>query len=112
MTIRLACASTFTALGLACSSTTFARVVVYMPVPVIYAPPRPLDYPVPVDPVYVTAPPPAAVAVALPVVASTPASPVKPMPMYTNVVVPAPTNYSVVPAPVVVYAQPLMAVPR
>lgn len=39
MTIRLACASTFTALGLACSSAALARVAAYAPVPVIYAPP-------------------------------------------------------------------------
>lgn len=80
MTIRLACASTFTALGLACSSTAFARMVVYMPVPVIYAPPRTVYRQMPVNPVLVTAPP--------------------------------PTNYAALPASTVIYAQPLIAVPR
>ena len=59
MTIRLVCASTVTAIGLACSSTAFARVVVYLPAAVVYAPPpRPVYYSVPVNPVYVVAPPP------------------------------------------------------
>ena len=67
MTIRLACASTFTAIGLACSCAACARVVVYLPATVVYAPPpRPLDYPEQVNPVYVSAPP-----VAVPVAATT-----------------------------------------
>jgi hypothetical protein len=36
----------------------------------------------------------------------------KRLPLYTTVVVPAPTNYAAVPAANVVYAQPVMAVPR
>lgn len=63
MTIRLACASTFTVLGLTCSSIAVARVVIYMPAPAIHAPP------------------------------------VKPLPMQTTVVVPAPTNHPVTPSP-------------
>jgi len=59
VTIRLACASTFTVLGLTCSSMAAARAVVYMPAPAIYAPP------------------------------------VKPLPMHTTIVVPAPTNHAV-----------------
>ena len=58
MTIRLACASTFTAIGLACSSAAYARVVVYLPANVVYAPPpRPVYCPVPINPMYVAAPP-------------------------------------------------------
>ncbi|MGF6300525.1 hypothetical protein OKW43_000378 [Paraburkholderia sp. WC7.3g] len=67
MTIRLACASTFTAIGLACSSAAYSRVVVYLPTTVIYAPPpRPVHYPVPINPMYVSAPP-----TAIPVAAAT-----------------------------------------
>ena len=67
MTIRLACTSIFTAIGLACSSAACARVIVYLPATVVYAPPpRPVYYPVPVYPVYVSAPP-----VAVPVAAAT-----------------------------------------
>lgn len=113
MTLRLACASTFAALGLACSSTVFARVVVYRPVPVIYAPPRPAYDSVPFSPVSV--PPLAAMHVVLPLadaVPAVPAVPVRPLPMYTNVVVPAPTNYAAWPTPAVSYAQPLADVPR
>ena len=58
MSIRLACASTFTAIGLACSSAAYARVVVFLPANVVYAPPpRPVYFPVQIDPVYVPAPP-------------------------------------------------------
>jgi hypothetical protein len=58
MTIRLACASTFTAIGLACSSAAYARVVVYLPASVVYAPPpHPFYGPVPINPMYVSAPP-------------------------------------------------------
>ncbi|MBB5499263.1 hypothetical protein [Paraburkholderia sp. MM5384-R2] len=96
MTIRLACASTFTAIGLACSSAAYARVVVYLPAAVVYAPPpRPVYYPVPVNPVYVSAPP-----VAVPVAAP------------TIVAAPLALNYAVVPAPTVSYAQPLVIAPR
>jgi hypothetical protein len=110
VSIRLVCASTFTAIGLACSSSAFARVVVYMPTAVVYAPPpRPVYYYVPIKPVYVMAPPP----VPVPVAAGTPVPlPAKPMPLYTTVVVPAPTNYAIVPAPAVTYAQPVTVVPR
>ncbi|MBB5468990.1 hypothetical protein OKW30_005865 [Paraburkholderia sp. Clong3] len=96
MTIRLACASTFTAIGLACSSAAYARVVVYLPAAVVYAPPpRPVYYPVPVNPVYVSAPP-----VDVPVAAA------------TIVAAPPALNYAVVPAPTVSYAQPLVIAPR
>ena len=58
MTIRLVCASTLTVIGLAWTSTVFARAVLYMPATVVYAPPpRPVYYAVPVNSVYVTAPP-------------------------------------------------------
>ncbi|MFM0156663.1 hypothetical protein [Paraburkholderia sediminicola] len=111
MSIRLFCASTFTAIGLACSSTAFARVVVYMPAAVVYAPPpRPVYYYVPVKPVYVVAPPapvPVAVAVGTPV--PLPANPLAP---YASVVVSAPPHYAIVPAPAVIYTQPVMTVPR
>ncbi|HZZ06448.1 hypothetical protein [Paraburkholderia sp.] len=111
MSIRLVCASTFTAIGLACSSTAFARVVVYMPAAVVYAPPpRPVYYYAPVKPVYVVAPPasiPVAVAVGTPV-----PPPAIPLASYATVVVPAPANYAIVPAPAVTYTQPLMAMPR
>lgn len=67
MTIRLACASTFTAIGLACCSAAYARVVVHLPATVVYAPPpRPVYYPVQINPVYVSAPP-----LTVPVAAST-----------------------------------------
>ncbi|MGF6902240.1 hypothetical protein [Paraburkholderia sp. GAS348] len=112
MSIRLVCASTFTAIGLAWSSTAFARVVVYMPAAVVYAPPpRPVYYYAPVRPVYVVAPPPAPVAVAVAVGTPVPL-PTKPVTAYTTVVVPEPTSYAIVPAPAVSYAQPVMAVPR
>lgn len=61
MSIRLVCASTFTAIGLACWSTAFARVIVTLPAAVVYAPPpRPVYYYgyTPLKPVYVVAPPP------------------------------------------------------
>jgi hypothetical protein len=101
VSIRLVCASTFTAIGLACSSTAFARVIVTVPATVIYAPPPRAVYYygyAPVKPVYVVAPPPAPIPVA--VAAGTP------------VLLPAPTRYAIVPASVVTYAQPVMAVPR
>ncbi|MGQ7934178.1 hypothetical protein [Paraburkholderia sp. D1E] len=111
MSIRLVCASTFTAIGLACSSTAFARVVVYMPAAVVYAPPpRPVYYYVPVKPVYVVAPPapvPVAVAVGTPV--PLPANALAP---YASVVVSTPPHYAIVPAPAVTYTQPVMTVPR
>jgi hypothetical protein len=111
LTIRLVCASTVTAIGLACSSTAFARVVVYLPAPVIYAPPpRPVYYSVPVNPVYVVTPQPVPLPVAVPVAATVTAP--KPMPVYTTVVVSAPTNYAVTPAPAVTYSQPVMMMPR
>jgi len=114
VSIRLVCASTFTAIGLACSSTAFGRVVVYMPAAVVYAPPpRPVYYYAPVKPVYVVAPPPAPVPVAVAVAVGTPVPPVaKPVALYTTAVVPAPTGYAIVPAPAVTYAQPVMVVPR
>ncbi|CAE6818803.1 hypothetical protein R70006_06099 [Paraburkholderia domus] len=115
MSIRLVCASTFTAIGLACSSTAFARVVVYMPTAVVYAPPpRPVYYYVPVNPpVYVAAPPPIPAPVPVAVAPGTPVPlPPKPIALYTTVVVPAPTNYAIVPAPAVTYAQPVTVVPR
>ncbi|WP_233855736.1 hypothetical protein [Paraburkholderia sp. HD33-4] len=112
MTIRLACASTFTAIGLACSSAAYARVVVYLPAAVVYAPPpRPVYYPMPIDPVYVSAPP-----VAVPVAAATiVAAPANPLPGTTAaaaVVVPPAPNYAVMPAPTVSYAQPLASAPH
>jgi hypothetical protein len=68
MPVRHVCVSTFAALGLACSSTAFAGVVVYLRAAVVYAPPpRTVYYAVPVSPVYVTAPPPSAFPVAFPV---------------------------------------------
>ncbi|WP_231337513.1 hypothetical protein [Paraburkholderia sprentiae] len=71
MTFRLACASTFTAIGLACSSAAYARVVVYWPAIVVYAPPpRPVHYPVPINPMYVSAPPAAVPLAAATVVAA------------------------------------------
>jgi hypothetical protein len=113
VTIRLACVSTFTAIGLACSSTAFARVVIYLPAAVVYAPPpRPVYYSVPVSPVYVTAPPPVVAPVAVPVTASVTVAPLKPGALYTTVVVPPPANYAVMPAPAVTYAQPVMMMPR
>ena len=118
MTIRLVCASTFTAIGLACSSAASARVVVYTPAAVVYAPPPrpvvPAYYPVPVYPVYVTAPPPVVVPIAVPVAAATmSATPSQSAAAATATVAAPPTlNYAVVPAPVVSYAQPVMIVPR
>ena len=108
MSIRLVCASTFTAIGLACSSTAFARVVVYMPAAVVYAPPpRPVYYYVPVKPVYVVAPPPAPVPVAVASLSERPCRCLRnPVALSTTAVVPAPTNYAIVPAPAVTYAQP------
>lgn len=112
MTIRLACACTVTAIGLACSSTAFARVVVYMPAAMVYAPPpRPVYYGLPVNAAYVTAPPPVAAPAAVPAAVSVAVAPIKPAAPDTTVVVPPP-NYAVVPAPVVTYAQPVIAMPR
>jgi hypothetical protein len=48
----------------------------------------------------------------VPVTASVTVAPIKPAPLYTTVVVPPPTNYALVPAPAVTYAQPVMMVPR
>jgi hypothetical protein len=48
LTIRIVCASTITAIGLACTWTAFARVTVQVPVAVVYGPPpRPVYYSVP-----------------------------------------------------------------
>lgn len=48
LTIRLVYASTITAIGLACTWTAFARVVVQAPLAVVYGPPpRPVYYSVP-----------------------------------------------------------------
>jgi hypothetical protein len=111
MTIRLACASTFTAIGLACSSAAYARVVVYLPAAIVYAPPpRPVYYPVPINPVYVSAPP-----VAVPVAAATIVAAPPKQPASTTAaagVVPPALNYAAVPAPVVSYAQPLVTAPH
>ena len=111
MSIRLVCASTFTAIGLACSSTAFARVVVYMPAAVVYAPPpRPVYYYAPVMPVYVVAPPapiPVTAAVGTPV-----PLPANSVVSYATVVVAAPPRYAIVPVSAVTYTQPVIAVPR
>lgn len=73
MTIRLVCVSTFTALGLAWSSPPFARTVVLLPAAVVYAPPpRPVYSGVPVNPVYVAAPPLAPARVTLRILATAP----------------------------------------
>ncbi|MEW9583458.1 hypothetical protein [Paraburkholderia sp. DGU8] len=110
MTIRLACASTLTALGLACSSTAFARVVVYVPAAMVYAPPpRPVYCCLPLNVAYVTAPPPVAAPAAVAAAVSVTVAPIKPAALDTNVVGPPP-NYA--PAPVVTYAQPVIAIPR
>jgi hypothetical protein len=113
VTIRFVCASAFAAIGLACSTTAFARVVVYMPAAVVYAPPpRPVYYAVPVSPVYVTAPPTVAVPVTVPVAAVVTQPPPKPTPLYTTVVVPPPTTCAIAPAPAASYAQPVVTMPR
>lgn len=117
MKIRFVCASAAAAFGFACSSSAFSRVVVaYAPAAVVVAEPRPVYYyGPPVRPAYYyTPPPPYTVPVVLPVpvaVAVPPPVP-KPLPVYTTVVVPAPTNYGLVPAANVMYAQPVIAVPR
>ncbi|MDE1182482.1 hypothetical protein [Paraburkholderia sp.] len=86
MNIRLICASAAAALGLTVSSSSFARVVVaYAPAAVVYVPPRPVYY---APPVVVAAPP-------------------RPVP----VVVPVYSTVWVRPAGVV-YAQPVVVVPR
>lgn len=73
MTIRTVCVSTLTALGLAWSSTPFARTLALPPAAVVYAPPPRTVYSgVPVDPVYVAAPPLAPVRVTLRIVATAP----------------------------------------
>lgn len=107
--IRFVCASAAAALGFACSSSSFARVVVaYAPVTVVYFPPRPAYYYAP-PPAYIVR---AVPTVVVPVVATVPALPaVKPAP-YRTVVVATPIHYAVAPAQRVVYAQPVMAVPR
>jgi hypothetical protein len=124
--IRFVCASAAAAFGFACSSSAFARVVVaYAPTAVVVAGPRPVYYyGMPVRPADYYAPPPYAVPVVLPVPVPVPVAvaaavpppvppPVpKPLPVYTTVVVPAPTNYGLVPAANVMYAQPVIAVPR
>jgi hypothetical protein len=99
---------------------------------VVYAPPpRTVYYAVPVSPVYVTAPP-AAVPVVVPVPVPAPASaaaaviapaavpvnaavtapPLKPLPMYTTIVVAPPTTVALAPALAVNYAQPVVTMPR
>ncbi|MFM0643990.1 hypothetical protein PQR14_06640 [Paraburkholderia bryophila] len=73
MTIRRVCVSTLTALGLAWSSTPFARTLALPPAAVVYAPPpRPVYSGVPVDPVHVAAPPLAPVRVTPWIVATAP----------------------------------------
>ncbi|RAS25846.1 hypothetical protein [Paraburkholderia bryophila] len=73
MTLRLVCVSTVTALGLAWSPAPFARTLALLPAAVTYAPPpRPVYRNVPVNPVYVAAPPLAPVRVALRIVATAP----------------------------------------
>jgi hypothetical protein len=107
MKIRFACASAATALGLACSSNASAKVVVaYAPATVAYAPPP--------RPAYYYAPPAYVMPMSVPatITAGVPPPVPKRLPLYTTVVVPAPTNYAAVPAANVVYAQPVMAVPR
>jgi hypothetical protein len=80
--IRFVCASAAAAFGFACSSSAFSRVVV------AYAP--------------------AAVVVAEPRPVYYYGPPVpKPLPVYT-----APTNYGPMPAANVMYAQPVVVVPR
>ncbi|MEX3787416.1 hypothetical protein [Paraburkholderia sp. BR14374] len=112
MSIRLACASTFTAIGLACSSAAYARVVVYLPAAVVYAPPpRPVYYPVLINPVYVSAPPVAVPVAAATIVAAPPVQPANSSATAAAVLPPAP-NYAVVPAPTVSYGQPLVTVPH
>lgn len=108
--IRFVCASAAAALGFACSSSSFARVVVaYAPATVVYFPPRPAYYYAPPSAYIVPVAPPVVVPVAVPLPPLPPAT--KPAPLYRTVVVPGPTNYAVAPAPSVIYAQPLMAVP-
>ena len=72
-------------------------------------PPRPVYYPVPINPVYVSAPP-----VAVPVAAATIVAAPPKQPASTTAdagVVPPALNYAAVPAPVVSYAQPLAIAP-
>jgi hypothetical protein len=113
--IRFVCASAAAAFGFACSSSAFSRVVVAYAPAVVVAAPRPVYYyGPPPRPAYYYAPPPYTVPVVLPVpvAVAAPAPVPKPLPMYTTVVVPAPTNYGLVPAANVMYAQPVIAVPR
>lgn len=117
MKIRFVCASAAAAFGFACSSSAFSRVVVaYAPLAVVLTAPRPVYYyGPPPRPAYYYAPPPytvPTVPVVLPVPVAVAAPAPKPLPMYTTVVVPAPKNYGLVPAANVMYAQPVIAVPR
>jgi hypothetical protein len=83
-----------------------------MPAAMVYAPPpRPVYYSMPINAVYVTAPPPVAAPAAVAAAVSVTVAPIKPAAVDTTAVVPPP-NYAVVPAPVVTYAQPIIAMPR
>ena len=108
MIIRYICASAAAAFGFACSSSSFARVVVaYAPATLVYVPPRPAYYYVPAPRPYAT---PVVLRAAVPVVVP-PLAP-RPLPLYQTVVVPPQTKYAIVPAAHVVYAQPVIVVPR
>jgi hypothetical protein len=116
--IRFVCASAAAAFGFACSSSAFSRVVVaYAPAAVVVAAPRPVYYygPPARPAYYYMSPPPVytvPVVLPVPVAVAVPAPVPKPLPMYTTVVVPASTNYGWVSAANVMYAQPVVVVPR
>ena len=115
MNVRYVCASAAAALGFACSSTSFARVLVsYVPTTVVYFPPRPAHSYVPPLAHIVPVVPPVMGPVEVPVKVTAPVpsdAVAKPARVVRTVVVPAPTNYAIEPEQRVVYAQPVMAVP-
>lgn len=121
MSIRSACTSAAAALGIACSSSAFARTVfvhaAYVPTTVVYVPPLPAQLPAQV-PVY--APTPGyvvpSVAVVAPVLPQPLPAAAVPIPLpVTTVAVAAPAaitpGYALVPAQHIAYAQPVLAVP-
>jgi hypothetical protein len=108
MNIRLMSASAAAAIGLVLSTGADARtVVIYAGPAVVYVPPRPVYYTVPVQPTYVAVAQPVSVFVPKPAPAVY-VSAAKPVPV---VYVPARGGYAAVPTANVTYVQPVVTIP-